>query len=171
MTGKLFYGSQTGTTTEIASQIQAQLADLISEAKNIYGTKAQEIDSCDLLVLGGSTWGDGELTDDWQDALHLLDQVDFKNKVVALFQLGDQFGYTYNFVSAMKIIYDKVKERGGKIIADQVSTDGFDFEHSEAVVDGKFVGLVIDEVNQPDQTASRIENWAQAVRQGISTAV
>jgi len=111
------------------------------------------------------------LTDDWQDALHLLDQVDFKNKVVALFQLGDQFGYTYNFVSAMKIIYDKVKERGGKIIADQVSTDGFDFEHSEAVVDGKFVGLVIDEVNQPDQTASRIENWAQAVRQGISTAV
>lgn len=171
MTGKLFYGSQTGTTTEVANQIQEQLSDLISEAKNIYGTKAEEIDACHFLVLGGSTWGDGELTDDWQDALPLLDQVDFTDKVVALFQLGDQFGYTYNFVSAMKIIYDKVKERGGKIIADQVSTDGFDFEHSEAVVDGKFVGLVLDQVNEPDLTASRIASWAQSVRQALAVGV
>lgn len=170
MSGKLFYGSQTGTTTEVANQIQAALADVCSESKNIYGTKADELNACDFLILGGSTWGDGELTDDWADALHILDEIDFSTKTVALFQLGDQVGYTYNFVSAMKIIYDKVIEKGGKIIGNNVSKEGFDFEHSEALVDDKFVGLVIDEVNEPEKTASRIETWAAEVRAALSVA-
>ncbi|HEY9712667.1 MAG TPA: flavodoxin domain-containing protein, partial [Chroococcales cyanobacterium] len=123
---------------------------------------------CDFMVLGGSTWGDGELSDDWADYLPKLDQIDFTGKKVALFALGDQVGYSYNFVSAMKILYDKVRERGGEIVASDITTEGFEYDHSEAIVDGKFVGLVVDEVNEPDLTPARIQQWANEVRLAVA---
>lgn len=169
--GKLFYGTMTGNTTTVAEAIQSALPDLIDEIKCVDKAKADDFRSCDLLVLGGSTWGDGELTDDWVDFLPQLDQIDFEGKAVALFGVGDQVSYTYNFVSAMKVLYDKVIERGARVIASNVPTDGFEFAHSESVVDGKFIGLVIDEMNESDLTQSRIENWAATVRAEAALAI
>lgn len=169
--GKLFYGTMTGNTTSVAEAIQAALPELIEEIKCIDKAKAEEIQSCDFLIFGGSTWGDGELTDDWADFLPQFDRIDLKGKKVALFALGDQVGYTYNFVSAMKEIYDKVKERGAQVVANCISTEGFDFSHSASVVAGKFVGLVVDEVNEPDLTPQRIGVWAELVRQEVLSAV
>jgi flavodoxin I len=40
-----------------------------------------------------------------------------------------------------------------------VDTDGYSFDDSEAVVDGKFVGLPLDDVNEDDKTDTRIEAW------------
>jgi flavodoxin I len=169
--GKLFYGTQTGVSEGVAMSIQAAMPDLISEVRNIYGVKPEELEACDFLVLGGSTWGDGELTDDWADYLPKLDSINFTGKKVALFALGDQHGYSYNFVSAMKILYDKVIERGGEIIAAEVSRAGFEYDHSEAVVNDYFVGLVVDEVNEPDLTEKRIESWAKQVRLALTAAL
>ncbi len=165
--GKIFYGTQTGTTQGVADQIQAALSDVVDVNKNIYGTPVEELTSADWLILGGSTWGDGELTDDWADYLPKLDTISLAGKKVALFALGDQVGYTYNFVTAMKLLYDKVVERGGEVIATDITTEGFDFEHSEAVIDGHFIGLVVDEVNEPDLTPARIQVWAQKVRAAL----
>lgn len=162
--GKLFFGTMTGNTAAVAESIQAALPDLIDEVRCIDRANAEDFRNCDLLILGGSTWGDGELTDDWADFLPQLDQIDFKKKTVALFGVGDQVSYTYNFVSAMKLLYDKVIERGARVIARNVPTDGFEFAHSESVVDGAFVGLVIDEMNESELTQARINKWATTVR-------
>lgn len=169
--GKLFYGTQTGTAGVTAEVIQQSLSGVISEIKCIYSAKADELQECDFLVLGGSTWGDGELTDDWLDFWPQMDKIDFSGKKVALFALGDQTGYSYNFVSAMRLLYDKVKERGGEIIGDQVSKDGFEFDHSEALVDGAFVGLVLDEVNEPEMSEPRIKLWSEAVLKALGQGV
>jgi flavodoxin I len=162
--GKLIYGTMTGNTTSVAEAIQATLPDLIDEVKCIDKAKADDFRSSDLLVLGGSTWGDGELTDDWADFFPQLDQIDFTGKTVALFGVGDQVSYTYNFVSAMKLLYDKVIDRGARVIASKVPIDGFEFAHSESVVNGKFVGLAIDEMNESELTQARIEAWAKTIR-------
>lgn len=154
----------TGNTTSVAEAIQATLPDLIDEVKCIDKAKADDFRSSDLLVLGGSTWGDGELTDDWADFFPQLDQIDFTGKTVALFGVGDQVSYTYNFVSAMKLLYDKVIDRGARVIASKVPIDGFEFAHSESVVNGKFVGLAIDEMNESELTQARIEAWAKTIR-------
>jgi flavodoxin I len=167
MSGKLFYGTQTGTTQGVADEIHKALSDLVQESKCIYGSKADEIQAAEFLVLGGSTWGDGELTDDWADFLPQLDRIDLSGKKVALFAVGDQIGYSYNFVSAMKILYDKVLERGAEVIATDVSTDGFEYDHSESVIEGKFIGLVVDEVNEPELSKQRIEQWADKVRSAV----
>ena len=169
--GKLFYGTMTGNTTSVAEAIQASLADVVDEARCIDKAKADDLRACDFLILGGSTWGDGELTDDWADFLPQMDNIDFSGKTVALFGLGDQVGYTYNFVSAMKTLYDKVIARGARVIAARVPTAGFDFAHSESVVDDHFIGLVIDEANEPDLTAQRIAAWSAMVRQELPVGV
>jgi len=40
-----------------------------------------------------------------------------------------------------------------------VSTDGYTFDDSAAVVDGKFVGLPLDDVNEDNMTDGRIDAW------------
>lgn len=170
MKGKLFFGTQTGTTEAVAEQIQKELADLVGECRNIYGVKKEELEDADFLVLGGSTWGDGELTDDFQDSLHILEAANLSGKTVALFALGDQYGYGYNFVSAMKIVYDTVKKCGAREIGSGVSRAGIDFEHSESLQDDAFLGLVLDEVNQPEMTEKRIKEWVSTVRQELAQA-
>jgi len=161
--GKLFFGTQTGTTEGVADAIKKYLPNLVSEIKCIQFAKREELEACDFLVLGGSTWGDGELTDDWLDFFPQLDLMSFEGKKVALFSLGDQTGYSYNFVSAMKLLYDKVIERGAEVVACRVSKEGFEFDHSESIVDGHFVGLVVDEVNEPELTDARVKTWAAEV--------
>ncbi|RMF69726.1 MAG: flavodoxin FldA, partial [Cyanobacteria bacterium J069] len=43
-------------------------------------------------------------------------------------------------------------------------TDGYDFNESKAVRDGKFVGLAIDEDNQSDLTTERIQSWVAQLK-------
>lgn len=45
----------------------------------------------------------------------------------------------------------------------EVSTDGYTFEASDAVVDG-IVGLALDNDNQEDQTESRIDAWIEQIK-------
>ena len=45
---------------------------------------------------------------------------------------------------------------------------GYTFDSSIAVVDGKFVGLPLDEVNEDSKTDERISAWAEQVKQEIS---
>ncbi len=162
--GKLFFGTQTGTTDAIAEKIQEALPEHIDEIKCIMSVKPEEFVEPEFLILGGSTWGDGELTDDWADFFPQMDNIDFTGKTVALFSLGDQHGYGYNFVSAMRLLYDKVKEKGARVIGDKVPIEGFEYDHSESVIDDHLIGLAVDEVNQPELTDERIEQWAEMVK-------
>ena len=45
-----------------------------------------------------------------------------------------------------------------------VSTEGYNYEDSESVVDGKFVGLALDDVNEADKTEERLDAWITAIK-------
>ena len=77
------------------------------------------------LVLGTSTWGIGDLQDDWENGIELLSKVELGSKKVAIFGLGDQMGYPDSFVDGMKAIYDRVIEGKG-IVVGHCDTDGYD---------------------------------------------
>ena len=55
-------------------------------------------------------------------------------------------------------LYNGIRESGARFIG-SVATDGYTFDDSEAVIDGKFIGLPLDDINEDDQTDSRIEAW------------
>lgn len=159
----VFYGSTTGTCETIAGTLAGKLgtSDVFSAA-DLDDAKIVEYD---VLVLGTSTWGDGELQDDWYDAVEVLKNADLSGKKIALFGCGDSASYPDTFCGAMGVIYEAVKN--ANVIGKGVSTDGYAFNASEAVVDGAFVGLALDDVNESDQTEARIDAWVAKVQSEI----
>lgn len=121
----------------------------------------------DLLILGTSTWGDGELQDDWYDGIKVLKSADLSFKSIALFGCGDSESYCDTFCDGMGILYEDLKDSGCSFIGNKVGTDGYSFSSSIAVVNGAFVGLALDEVNESDKTAERIDNWTAELKKHI----
>lgn len=160
---KLFYGSSTGNTEKCAKKIAAELGGLIAESKDVKKATVEDFDFVDGFVIGLSTVDEGLLQEDWRRFWDNIEDVEFEGKVVALFGLGDQVKYGKWFVDAIGIVHDKVKELGGKVVGEW-PTDGYSFEASKSVRDGKFVGLVLDEDNQADQTDARIKTWCSQIR-------
>lgn len=164
MSTAIFFASSTGNTEEIAEKISKELGDI--EVFDLSGTDVENINNYDKLILGGSTWGEGELNDDWEDSWDDFTNIDLSNKTVALFGLGDQESYGDEFCNALGQIYEQVKSSGAKIVG-FTSTDGYDFDESTAQIDDKFVGLVIDEDNQSDLTDERIKSWVNEIKEDI----
>lgn len=163
----VFYGSSTGTCEELASQVAEQLGVSSSDVYSADKITADLVNGYDVLVLGSSTWGDGELQDDWYDAVNELKSADLSSKTVALFGCGDSESYCDTFCDAIGVLYEELKDTGCAFVGNKVSTDGYTFSSSIAVVDGAFVGLALDDVNESDKTAERIEAWAAEVKNSI----
>ncbi|ANE33926.1 flavodoxin FldA [Campylobacter hyointestinalis] len=161
MTGIIF-GSSMGNTEEAANLIASNLG--IDNVLNIADTDAKTINSFDKLIIGSSTWGSGDLQDDWD--VFDFDSLDVSGKTVALFGLGDSSSYSDTYCDAMGIIYDKLVQKGANIIG-QVSTDGYSFDESRSLRDGKFVGLALDADNESDQTEERIKKWTESIKSQI----
>ena len=156
----IFYATSTGNTELIANKIQEKLDDF--ELIDISSDGIDKINDCESVILGVSTWGYGDLQDDWEDCLEDLKEIDFTGKKLAIFGLGDQDGYEDTFVDAMGIIYEVLKDNGAAIYG-ETSTEGYTYDESKAEVNDKFVGLVIDEDNQDELTDSRIESWCEKI--------
>lgn len=157
------YGSSTGTCQGIADKIGAKLGAEVVDVANL--TDGQ-VDEAENLLLGTSTWGAGELQDDWCDGLEKLKALDLNGKTVALFGCGDSESYSDTFCGAMDEIYSAMKDKGVNFVG-QVSTDGYTFDDSAAVVDGKFVGLALDDINEDDKTDERIDAWLESIKSAL----
>ncbi|WP_311442546.1 flavodoxin FldA [Hoylesella enoeca] len=157
------YGSSTGTCQSIAETIASKLG---VEAIDVTKFDASVIAANDNLLLGTSTWGAGELQDDWYDGLNVLKAADLAGKTVAVFGCGDSESYSDTFCGAMAEIYNAAKDAGATLVG-EVSTDGYTYDDSEAVVDNKFVGLALDDVNEDDKTEGRIDAWLEAIKPAL----
>lgn len=155
----VIYGSSTGTCEAIAEKIASKLG---TDVLNVQDLTADIIAENENLILGTSTWDAGELQDDWYDGVKLLQAADLSGKVIALFGCGDAESYSDTFVGGMGELYEAVKASGARLVG-QVDVDGYTFDDSSAAVDGKFVGLPLDDVNEDDKTDSRIDDWLAAI--------
>jgi flavodoxin I len=164
MTTALFFASSTGNTEEVAQKIANELGNI--EVFNICDEDIQKINKFDKIILGTSTWGEGELQDDWDEIWEEFCELDLSGKTVALFGLGDQDGYGDEFCDALGIMYEQVKKANANVIG-FTSTKDYDFEYSKAQIDDEFVGLVIDEDNQDDLTDERIKSWIEKIKADI----
>ena len=159
----IIYGSSTGTCQDLASRIAAKLGVDNADVFDAGSISAEQLEGYQNLVLGTSTWGAGEMQDDWYDGVKAGKAASLNGKTVAIFGCGDSEGYSDTFCGGMGELYNAAKEAGAKVIG-QVSTDGYTYDDSEAVVDGQFVGLALDEVNEDDKTDERIDAWVAAIK-------
>ena len=156
----IFYGSTTGVTEDIANRIAEKIDG--AEVFNIDGN-VDELENYDVLLLGTSTWGFGDLQDDWQAVLDDLANLNLAGKKVAYFGSGDQGTFTDTFMDGMAIINEEISKTGATVIGN-TSTEGYEFNESRAVEGDKFLGLALDEVNQSDLTDERIDAWVEQIK-------
>jgi flavodoxin I len=158
----IVYGSTTGNTESAAEKVKEQIGDasLISAAD----VNKDILESSDLLILGASTWGIGDVQDDWAGELDVLSGASLAGKKVAIFGLGDQYSYTDSFVDGMRDLYDAAKQAGAEIIG-AWPTDGYTFTAERPVLENKFVGLALDEDNESDKTDERIAKWVSQIKE------
>lgn len=159
----IIYGSSTEHTKNAAEKIAALLSDYAPTLSDIYEGDETPFLTHDVLILGVSTWGVQDLQDDWNDFYPKLEKLDLSGKTVALFGLGDASIYPSSYVDAMGILYEIVVKLGATVIGD-VSPEGYDFEYSRALKDGRFVGLPLDDDYEPDLTDQRISRWVEQLK-------
>lgn len=162
----IFYGSTTGNTESVAEKIAEKLGIGKEDLHNVADAKVSDVQDYDLLLLGCSTWGVGELQDDWNDFLYQLKDADLKGKTVALFGCGDSLSFSSSFCDALGIIYQELQHTGCSF-AGKVETTGYNYDGSMAVVDDEFVGLPLDENNESDKTDQRIDQWIGQLKQSV----
>ena len=89
--------------------------------------------------------------------------MDLSGKLVAIFGCGDSSSFSDTFCDAIGTIYTDLQGTGCTFIGN-VATDGYSYDDSTAVVDGQFVGLPLDELNEDDQTESRLDAWIASLK-------
>ena len=154
----IFYGSTTGVTQDIAERVGKLLNADVFSASDI-----EKICDYDFAILATSTWGMGDLQDEWVDALDKLKTLDIAGKKIGLIGVGDQEGFGDTFVDGIGIIYDEIKDKGITLVG-KTSNEGYSFSSSRAAEDDEFIGLVIDENNQSNLTDERINAWVAKVK-------
>lgn len=155
----IFFGSSTGNTEGVAKQLAEKLG---ADAFDVADSPADKFGEYDNIILGSSTWGVGDLQDDWEEFISELEAAELTDKVVAIFGFGDGDSYADSFCDSIGTIYETVKDKGCKVVG-FTSTDGYDYDSSKAEEDGQFVGLPLDEENQGDLTDERVAKWAEAI--------
>jgi flavodoxin I len=162
----IFYGSLSGNTESIAKKIANQLGIGINDIHDVAKAKASDLEAYDILLFGTSTWGLGDLQDDWEDFIGEVVKADLTGKKIALFGCGDSSSYPDTFCDAMGKIYQAVKDKA--TIVGFTETAGYSFDASELVVDNRFAGLAIDEDNESHLTEERIGKWVSQLKNELA---
>jgi flavodoxin long chain len=163
----LFFGSTTGHTEDAAVLIRQELNQFeagLAQTFNVVRDPIERMNEFSYLILGTSTWDDGELQEDWRSLWFELDKVNLAGKKIAIYGLGDQITYPDSFQDALASMAAKIKTRGAELVG-YWPADGYDFFHSTAVENGHFYGLALDNENQANLTPKRIKSWVQQVVQ------
>ncbi len=126
MKAVVIYGSSTGNTQTVAGWVGEALAaaGLQTEVVDVARAKAETVLSYDLVVLGSSTWGQGDLQDDYFNFYDDMSADQFSGKKTAVFGCGDSAMFPDNFCEAVDKIEAKAKESGAVIVAESFKIDG-----------------------------------------------
>lgn len=92
--------------------------------------------------------------------------VDLNGKIVVFFGCGDLEFYCDIFCDGMGVIYDQLKNLGC-IFVGVVFVDGYLYLFFIVIIDGKFVGLVFDDVNESGKIEECINSWVEEIKKNL----
>ncbi|MGQ1787152.1 MULTISPECIES: flavodoxin [unclassified Saccharicrinis] len=159
----IFYGPAKGNVAKVATILADQLGEDTTDLIPIKNCDPSALETYDKLIFGISTlgrtnWDSEHEDDDWDVFFTHLKEVSWKDKQVAIYGLGDQINYPDHFVDAIAWLYERLKALNVDVVG-QVADKGYQYNDSEAILDGEFIGLPLDEDNEPEKTLERVQNW------------
>lgn len=112
----IVYGSSKGRTGRIAKFIAGILQEqgINVTLKNVYEAKPEEISDYSCFILGSSTYGQGDLQQDFFEFERRMDDLDLTGKVAAVFGSGNS-RYVY-FSEAVDILEARIKILGARLL-------------------------------------------------------
>ena len=159
----IIYSFNTKKTSKIATLIQEGFSNDTIEMVNAEELTEELFLSFDQIIMGVPTWFDGELPNYWDEFVPALEEMDLKGKKIALFGLGDQKGYSENFLDGVGIM-GEILERQGATLLGFTSAEGYEFESSRALRNKQFLGLAIDYENQGSMNKQRVAAWIEELK-------
>ncbi len=164
----IFYGPQGGAVNRVADKIK----DIIGEDKvkmvAVKDATVADLEKFDKIIFGLSTvgkdtWDSEYSSNDWGKFLPEIGKTNYADKTVALFGLGDHVTYSHGFVDHIGLLGKELIKNGANLVG-KVSTDGYEFDESDAVIDDKFIGLPVDEDFEPELTDERVAAWIELLK-------
>ncbi|MCD5416208.1 flavodoxin [Candidatus Bipolaricaulota bacterium] len=121
-TAIVVFGSTTGSTETLASSVEAGLKEgsVNVTVKNVTQTGVEELGSYDCIILGSSTWGLGDLQDDFFPFYEKLADVTLHGKKAAVFGPGDEESFPDNFCTAVDTLEERLTECGAVMAASKL---------------------------------------------------
>lgn len=162
----IFYSFNSQKTKLIAEKIIEMFDENEIEAVNAETVTEEDFMRFDKMILGVPTWFDGELPNYWDELVPAIEDLDLKGKKVAIFGLADQKGYPENFGDAVGLMANLLRSVGAEIVG-HTSPEGYTYESSKALQNGKFTGLILDQENQARLTQERLDMWIIQVKESF----
>ncbi len=164
----LFFGPLKGSVHRVAEKVKAAFGEEQIELISVNEASATDLEKYDKIIFGISTvgketWDSNYSNTDWSKFFPNISKVDFTGKTVAIFGLGDHITYSGYFVNAVGVLAKELMKNGANIVG-QVDPSGYEFDESEAIINGEFIGLPIDEDFEPELTDERVANWVKSIK-------
>ena len=159
----IFYSFNSHKTAKIGEKITELFGKDKIDVKNAEVSSKDDLLQYENLILGVPTWFDGELPNYWDELLPDIESSDFKGKKVAIYGLGDQKNYPENFCDGIGIMAYTLQSLGAEIVG-YTQKEGYHYEASKAEIDGRFVGLLLDQENQARLTNERVQKWILVIQ-------
>ena len=164
----IFFGPTDGAVHRVANKIRDGIGNDKVVMVPVKEATASDLEKFDKIIFGLSTvgketWKSTYSNLDWARFLPETGKARYEGKILAIFGLGDHITYAAAFVDHMALLGRELIKNGATLVG-QVSTDGYEFDESEALIDGKFIGLPVDEDFEPELTDERIQLWLEQLR-------
>jgi flavodoxin I len=164
----IFFGPLDGAVHRVAKKVRDAIGEDKAVLVPVKDATVIDLEKYDKIIFGLSTvgketWHAKYNNNDWAKFLPEILKTRYEGKSVAIFGLGDHVTYAATFVDHIGLLGRELMKNGAKLVG-QVSTDGYEFDDSEAIIDGKFLGLPVDEDFEPEMTDERVEKWVELLR-------
>lgn len=164
----IFYGPQGGAVNRVADKIKDIIGEDKVEMVAVKNASVADLEKFDKIIFGLSTvgkdtWDSEYSSNDWGKFLPEIGKTNYADKTVALFGLGDHVTYSHGFVDHIGLLGKELIKNGASLVG-KVSTDGYEFDESDAVIDDKFIGLPVDEDFEPELTDERVTAWVELLK-------
>ncbi len=163
----IFFGPLEGSVNRVANKLKKIIGEDKVVMVPVNSASVADLEKYDKIIFGISTvgkdtWKSTYSNVDWAEFLPEISKTSYEGKSIAIFGLGDHITYAATFVDHIAVLARELIDSGA-ILSGQVDADEYEYHESEAVVDGKFLGLPIDEDFEPELTDERLKKWVKQI--------
>ncbi|NCB07672.1 MAG: flavodoxin [Bacteroidia bacterium] len=164
----IFFGPEKGAVNRVADKVKQAIGDDKVDMIPVKNATSEDIDKYDKIIFGISTvgketWHTTYSNVDWARFLPEIGKTRYEGKTIAIFGLGDHVTYAATFVDHIGLLAGELTKNGA-VLTGQVPAEDYEFDESKALVDGKFLGLPVDEDFEPELTDERVAKWVKSIR-------